>query len=94
MLVYQKLKPDIWKANTCILYCNKPAVMAILWYLPQIFMDNMYVIWQKLSQSSVLLLYLMCSDGKFHSSPDAVPLFSKALLRVLYQKDLFTMGGK
>lgn len=93
MLVYQKLKPDIWKTNTCIIYCNKPTVMAIS-YVPQIFTDNMYVIRRKLSQSSVLLLYRMCSDGKFHSSPDAVPLFSKALLRVLYQKDLFTMGGK
>ena len=44
MLVYQKLKPDIWTMITCFIYCNKPTVMVILSYLPQIFTDNMYVI--------------------------------------------------
>jgi hypothetical protein len=67
----------------------------------QIFMDNMYVrnLTEAVTKPCTATLLRVCLNGKFHSSPDAVPptaakLFSKALLRLLYQKDLFTMGGK
>lgn len=54
---------------------------------------------KRLTAEHIATLLRVCSNEKFHSGPDVIratvgKLFSKAVLRLLYQKDLFTMGGR